>query len=262
LVGHILHDGLRSSIHSHNVIGTWVNTNIESALNWTSSVFDLTPSLALEIVAPKLRTRQNKDIKQGSDERMLVELHKNSTLPSIHIAAVIVTIPSMERCNFRGRLISTIFSTSQMFWNIQDGQQCFVQDVFSLNEMLRDLCSFRYVYIGTPGALDEDFGGTNDILPECLIKSSLHFTAALYYVIELTSISNQRQRLKAVKASMLPPPMYDFMCQEAPAIQDFWDATDSPCKDRPEWRSMKEIQVKRWGAVKSHQEAMASKMYI
>jgi hypothetical protein len=25
---------------------------------------------------------------------------------------------------------------------------------------------------------------------------------------------------------------------------------------------MKETQVKRWGAVKSHQEAMASKMYI
>ena len=149
-----------------------------------------------------------------------------------------------------------------MFWNLQDGQKSSVPSICTLHELLRELCSFRYAYIGTPGALDEDFGETNDALPECLIKSSLHFTAALWYVIELTSIANQKLRLKAVKACMLPPPMYEFMCQEAPAIQDFWDATDSPCKDRPEWSSMKQIQVKRWGAVKSHQEAMASKMYI
>ena len=110
--------------------------------------------------------------------------------------------------------------------------------------------------------MEEDFGGTNETLPECLIRPSLHYTAALWYVTELTSMTNQKHRLQSVKACMLPPPMYNFMCQEAPGIQEFWDAKEAPCMTRPEWSSTKAIKVKKWGAITSHQEAMASKMYI
>jgi len=149
-----------------------------------------------------------------------------------------------------------------MFWSLQDGQKCAVQSIDELHGLLRELCSFRYAYIGTPGSMEEDFGGTNETLPECLIRPSLHYTAALWYVTELTSMTNQKHRLQSVKACMLPPPMYNFMCQEAPGIQEFWDAKEAPCMTRPEWSSTKAIKVKKWGAITSHQEAMASKMYI
>ena len=160
-------------------------------MDWASSVFNLTPSLSLEVVAPTLRVRQNKDILQGSKERMIVELH-NSSLPSIHISAVIVTIPSPERRAFRRRMTSMLFTTCQFFWELRDQRVCLPYTIYDMHDTFRELCSFRYAYIGTPGSMAEEFGGTNDELPECLIRPSLHFTAALWYVIELTSITNQK----------------------------------------------------------------------
>ena len=250
LVPSILQNGLMSSIHSHGVTGLWVNSNVCTSLAWTSSIFDMIPSIALEVVAPCSAKRQNKRIKAGNPERMVVELTHGS-LPPLHIAAIICTIPNAERVSFHASLKQVIMKTSEEWWNAQTSNKHNI----TLQELVKfmwELCSFRYAYIGTPGALSTTFGAVWNQIPQCIILPSIHFVAVLFYLHELTSHDNKTQKLSTVTACMMPQTMQTFVRNLAPSIDEFWDIRNNRHK-RSEC-ILDLVSVQKWGPIESLEE--------
>jgi len=253
----ILTEGLMSSIRSHDVTGLWANTNLETSLAWTSSIFDIVPSLAVEVVAPISAKRQNRRIKAGNPERMVIELRTDQTLPALHISAIIVTIPTPTRLQFNSKLKQVMWSTSEYLRSINTYNPNSLTCLDIMN-FLWSLCSFRYAYVGTEGAMDPEFGATMDSIPQCVVLPSIHFVAALYYVVQIKSYTNLQHRLASISESMLPPPMRSFMLQESSGIQFFWKQSDDNTIP-PSWKSWEMIPVRKWGPIQEYKENDATK---
>lgn len=261
LIPYICKEGLKSSIRSHDVTGLWTNSNVETSLAWTSSIFDSVPSLALEIIAPRYAIRQNRRIKSGNPERHVVELYRNQELPAVHIASIIVTLPTIERIQFNAELKNVLNETCK--WMIDRSTRS-ANDINyqKLCTIMLGLCSFRYAYVGTPGALQIDFGAIWDVLPKCIILPSIHFVAAVHYLVQLTSYENKKRRLATINAAMLPPPMYKFLVTKAPGIQFFWNTAAAPAGSIESWTSFEMVPVQKWGPITELVEKQNTKIFL
>jgi hypothetical protein len=210
------------------------------------------PSVALEVIAPESAKRHNKRIKAGNPERMVVELRQGQTLPPVHISAIICTIPCAERVRFNAQLKQVVYDTTYDMWQSQKSNADNVT-YEQLETYMWSVCSFRYAYIGTPGALSTDFGAVWDQLPKCIILPTIHFTAVLFYLHELTSHDNKRQKLATIVPSMLPRAMRQFVQSLVPNIDEFWDKRAK--HSDPNAHVLDLIPVHKWGPVSSVDES-------
>ena len=159
LIEPILKNGLKASIHSHYIIGTWCNLVTDEALEWTSSIFDYYPSVAIEIAAPIEHVRSNTDIKQGNNNRLVIKLMEGQTSPAIYICAILIALPTADRRHLHDEL-QDIFNTS-IQW-ISRHSHILRQQADTMEKKAWNISSFRFAYANMKEARQENFGGLED----------------------------------------------------------------------------------------------------
>lgn len=248
VVPFILDEGIKSSPPSHGITGLWMNIDLVQAMQWTNSIFDITPGLAIEIVAPDHIVRHNRRIRGTSQNqnRYVAELLPGQQLPAVHVSAIICAIPTLERVKMLNNLYKCVKSTVDFIADVMSTENV-TFDKDNYVKILWTLCSYRYPYINNPDALRTDFGGPMDQVPACLTVMSLHFTACLFYLIELTSENNKRQKLASIDPSTMPPPMIQLLTTLAPQLVDFWSQRPEAEGIHPTWKDYRIVHVHRWG---------------
>ena len=255
LISHILKTGLKSSIHSHGIIGTWANLDIDQALLWTSSMYDLIPSLALEVLAPWEDIRSNQRIKKKNPNRLVVKLRQGQSHPALYVNAILIAIPSRTRTKTHGRLLSAMrLSAAEISKNsgILQEHQIFNQ--------LWNISSFRYAYANDKHAMSDDFGGLEKEAFRCILQPSIHFTRLIYAMTELSNDDNRRTTLQEVDFNCLTIPMQNFAMYYNKNIRA-WTSKKSMTKEqKTSGMSNEMVTLKTWGPVHSHEEAVSLKM--
>ena len=255
LVPHILKQGLKSSIHSHKIIGTWANLSTDEALLWTSSIYDLFPCIAVEFFAPLRDIRSNQNIKQGNPNRLVVKLAENQQLPAIYITAILVAFPKPDRVKIHGELLEVLKTSAT-----EISRQSSIQKNQDIYTQLWNISAFRYAYANNKYAMVQQFGGLESHAYECVLEPSIQFTRILYALVELTNDDNRRKKLSQTDFQVLPKPMKLFLQNLYPNIKDWTSQERTSNQTKLSLLSATVVQLITWGPVHSYQDAIDLKM--
>jgi hypothetical protein len=257
LIEPILKNGLKASIHSHSIIGTWCNLASDEALEWTSSIFDFYPSVAIEIAAPIEHVRSNADIKQGNHHRLVIKLMEGQTWPAIYICAILIALPTLDRRQLHEEL-QDIFNTS-IQW-ITRHSHLLRQQAETMKKKAWKISSFRFAYANMKEARLENFGGLENAVHTCTICPFINFVIATHALTQLTNDDNRKSKLEPVQYHSLTPIMRTYLEWFHPNIMSW--CTNKTQEDIINTRII-DVSISKlitWGPVNSHEEAVQLKL--
>jgi hypothetical protein len=256
----IMTSGLKSSYLSHGVTGTWTNFDAETALHWISSAFEFFPAMALEIITAREHIVNNVRVRKGHNLRAVVKLEPAHALPSLHISAVIVTLPSTLRIQIYSRIKHAVASTAAYLHELQSkthGQQLAIPTP-TLYAHIWALSAARCTYMNNPQVKNNQlWGGFTDTIPEAVQYITIHLPLAIYILTNLTNIDNKVKHLALLQPQHLPQTIKDLLLELAPSLPQFWDDSNN-IEPVQLWASNKYIEVEKWGPIDTIQRHSAS----
>jgi hypothetical protein len=257
LIEPILKHGLKASIHSHSIIGTWCNLASDEALEWTTSIFDYYPSVAIEIAAPIDHVRSNADIKQGNAHRLVVKLMQDQSLPAIYICAILIALPTQDRRQLHYEL-RDIFDTS-IEWITRHSQHL-RQQAPTIKSKSWDISSFRFAYANIKEGRQENFGGLEGSERTCTIRPFINFVIAMYALTQLKNDANRKSKLELVQYHHLTPIMRTYLEWFHPNIRSWCTCNiqEDIINTRIVDTSISKLIT--WGPVNSYDEAVHLKL--
>ena len=222
----ILHCGIHASPCSHHQVGTWVNKSMMEALNWTPTVADLLPTLALSVYAPVQAIFQNAEVAAGNYNRYVIRPSAGQILPAAQITSIIAGIPSAARFRWWTALqaafrhIFRYIAMCELPHTLDITQGLAEHLVAGLTHRLQQLVSQRLAY-GAADCLSDLTVGTSDG-PEYVCISHLSAAiASILWILQLESINNRRHRLMMFDMTSLPMPFHTFLKAQFPGINLF-----------------------------------------
>ena len=191
----ILTSGIHPSPCSHGAIGIWAHFSLSEAVNWTPSVVDLAPTLALEVTGDSRSKHQNADIAAGNYNRMVFRSINTGLLPPVFVSQIITGVPSRLRVDWYTGLSSAIKNSVRVLTLIP------YNFAFRSNEEListiairtRLLTSQRLAY-GGACLTDPSIEMHNGLEYHVVVQLSA-ILAELFWTLDLDSVIHRRDRL-------------------------------------------------------------------
>ena len=241
----ILENGLHSSEKAHKAIGLWLNDQVTSALDWNTSLMDVTSGIALQVKANPIFDRQNADICQGDSNRRISELRGNS-LPSVQIQSIWILAPTNHRINwivqFRdvfGLAFIYIQKLPLAHFPLTSTQ---LQEVV---EISWTYTAMRLAYRATDGSMSHQFGGPYSHIPKVAMYISIPIVLLLW-ALQLSSLKNRSSSLEIVHMNQLPYPLRQFFTLKFPSLRVWCDWNNIDDQQQTNWTLGPVIDVEPW----------------
>ena len=217
----ILASGLHPSPRSHGQVGIWANYNLREALNWTPTVVDLAPSLALAVTGDKRSRHQNSDIASGNYNRMIFRQTNNNQLPPVFVSEIITGVPSYLRLDWYIGINSAIKNSIRTLALLpcNTGFHANEQVISDIAVRTRLLTSQRLAYGGD--CLSDPSIGIHNGLEYHVVSQLSALLAELFWTLQLDSVVHRRDRLWLGVLADLPSPLQRFLTTVFPNLPQF-----------------------------------------
>ena len=217
----ILSSGIHPSPRSHGQIGIWANYSLREALNWTPTVVDLSPSLAIAITGDIRSSHQNSGIASGNYNRMIFRSLTAQRLPPVFISSIITGIPSALRMDWYNGLASAIKHSIRIL-SLLPCNQAFVHDeclISTIAGRTHLLTSQRLAYGGQ--CLSDGTIGMHNGFEYLVVVQLSALLAELFWTLQLDSVIHRRDRLWNFVITDLPIPLQRFLATFFPTLPQF-----------------------------------------